>query len=220
MHQVHEMFDWKDAWEKDNAVWHMDGVNSTLEKHLDKITGKENKAKLFVPLCGKTLDMLHLSKMGHEVVGVEFSELAVRQFFEENSVPCTASSVSSMGGMLYKNDDYRIRIYCGDFFKFGSHLEKDFDGVWDRGALEAIEPKMRKTYIDIMKSILKPGAGYILDTADRPIGIGPPFFISVDEIVEHFGLKSQPEQIDYEIAEPDLQAMGCAGLFFYYFLMP
>lgn len=38
-------------------------------------------ATVFVPLCGKSLDIGYLASLGYRVVGVELSELAVEQLF-------------------------------------------------------------------------------------------------------------------------------------------
>ena len=43
-------------------------------------------SQVFVPLSGKSLDMVWLAEQGHRVLGVELSELAVRQFFDERGL--------------------------------------------------------------------------------------------------------------------------------------
>jgi thiopurine S-methyltransferase len=59
------------------------------KKYLQKYWGKLNlpkKSKVFVPLCGKSSDMLWLLAQGYEVVGVELSPLAAQGFFAENQL--------------------------------------------------------------------------------------------------------------------------------------
>lgn len=213
------MTDWLSAWENGKAPWHQEEFHAILRKHTEKITNNLTNAKLFFPLCGKAVDILYLSQMGHEVIGVEYSELAVKQFFEENNIPFNAKLVPEVG-VLYENNDCLIKIYCCDFFKFNSNLEKNFDGVWDRGALEAIEEAERGNYTRIVKTICKPNAGYLLETADRPPGVGPPYYVSSEDISTLFGLNSQPDQVAYEEAPPEMKAVGCNGFFFYCFKMP
>ena len=60
--------------------------------------GKERDGlSVFVPLCGKTLDMVWLCQQGHTVVGCELSEIAALDFFKENSIPYETRE-SSMNG--------------------------------------------------------------------------------------------------------------------------
>jgi hypothetical protein len=49
--------------------------------------------------------------------------------------------------------------------------------VWDRGGLESIDIPLRKKNANVMTSILSKGTNYLLDTWDRPPGIGPPYYI-------------------------------------------
>ncbi len=43
-------------------------------------------SRVFVPLCGKSQDMLWLAQQGHEVIGVELSPVAVAGLFRENGL--------------------------------------------------------------------------------------------------------------------------------------
>ncbi len=56
-----------------------------LEKHLEKLTQDSNPRILF-PFCGKSLDMNWLASKGYEIVGVEYVEDAVQQFFAEQNI--------------------------------------------------------------------------------------------------------------------------------------
>lgn len=206
--------DWKNCWEKDITPWHKTELNPMVEKYLDKLTGKKEGVKLFLPLCGKALELLYLSMKGHSVVGVEFSAKAVKEFFEENKISYSTTTVSEM--TLYENNEKRIKIYCGDFFKFCDISEKDFDGVWDRGSLEAIDQSMREEYASIMKSVVRTGAGYVVEISDRTSG-GPPFNVPVDDIKKIFSLKTEPEEIDFQPPTPFLKEQGVQRMVYYYF---
>lgn len=209
--------DWKDCWEKGNLPWHMEDTHPKFLLHLDKITGKKNKAKIFFPLCGKAVEMFYLAKRGHTIVGVEYMELAVKQFFDESKLSFKTKPVPEIDGDVYENEENRIKIYCGDFFKFSPTLEKNFDGVWDRGGLEAVDVDQRVKYTDVMKSVMKRGAGCVSEVADRPKGEGPPFNLSPDEITQLYDLKAPPEKIDYDPASEILKSMNVDGMFYYYY---
>ena len=56
---------------------------------------------MFVPLCGKSLDLRHLASLGHEVVGVELSPIAVRRSSIDSGAaprPNGATLPCSVGG--------------------------------------------------------------------------------------------------------------------------
>ena len=63
---------------------------------------------------------------GHEVVGVDYSEVGIRQFFGEQELPFEelehtfpSSEHSSMHTVkLFTTSDRRLRIYCMDFLLF------------------------------------------------------------------------------------------------------
>ena len=61
----------------------------SLQTHISFLRGgvPDGTCSVFVPLCGKSLDMVWLLEQGFSVTGCEISELAVQQFFTENSIP-------------------------------------------------------------------------------------------------------------------------------------
>ena len=57
-----------------------------LVKHLEKLTMNRENLRFFFPLCGKALDMAWLASLGHMIVGVEFVQDAIEEFFKENNL--------------------------------------------------------------------------------------------------------------------------------------
>lgn len=72
-----------------------------LEKHISKLSENRTGLKFLFPLCGKSLDMLWVSKLGHEVVGVEFVKSACEEFFTENNIKYELTSLEN-GLNLFK----------------------------------------------------------------------------------------------------------------------
>lgn len=66
---------------------------------------KHEQASVFVPLCGKTLDLVWLCDQGMDVIGCDLSALAAQQFFNESNIPFSTSmciwSVYYMTCILY-----------------------------------------------------------------------------------------------------------------------
>ena len=76
---------WLERWRQKEIGFHQSDINPYLcqyWKELDLSKG----SKVFVPLCGKSQDILWLYEQGHNVLGVELSELAVEDFFKENKL--------------------------------------------------------------------------------------------------------------------------------------
>ena len=48
---------------------------------------------------------------GHEIVGVEIAELAIKEFFEESNLPYVEEDVPDVKGKLLK-----VHVYCIYFF--------------------------------------------------------------------------------------------------------
>ncbi len=168
---------WLERWQIGRTGWHEPDGNQNLKEHWEW-SGK----RVLVPLCGKTQDLLWLEARGNDVVGVELSEIAVLAFFEENEL-----EYELLDGELvhYRAVDRRISLYRGDYFQFE---EGPFDGHYDRGALAALAPELRRRYAQHTSSLLHPEASqFILAVEyDQTICDGPPFSISDSEIQEYW----------------------------------
>ena len=79
---------WHERWEKNNIGFHQEDVNAYLQKYWHKLELKSGQ-KVFVPLCGKSRDILWLRAQGYFVAGVELSSIAVNAFFGENNLKPT-----------------------------------------------------------------------------------------------------------------------------------
>ena len=165
---------WKEAWSKRQIAFHNANVHPMLSGQLSTL-GLDTGARLFVPLCGKSLDIHWLLKQGFRVCGIELVETAVQELFKELDL---TPEVTQKGKLkLYSAD--RIDIYTGDFFDLSVIELKKIDAVYDRAALVALPEKMRKKYADHLIA-LSGAAPQLLITfeynqADMD---GPPFSVS------------------------------------------
>ena len=90
---------WRKRWQDDQIGWHQPEPNRFLEQYWKS---SPDGGVVLVPLCGKSNDMRWLVDAGHDVIGVELSEIAVTDFFEandltpdvENQGPLTVYSLS------------------------------------------------------------------------------------------------------------------------------
>ena len=166
---------WLQRWQDGQIGFHRDDVMPLLQKHwpaLQLPTGSQ----VFVPLCGKSLDLHWLAAQGHRVLGVELSPLAVAQFFAEAGLEPVRHR-SRHGEHFVAGP---IEIVLGDAFGLDAELLADVQGVYDRAALIALPPEMRPRYTEL-HARLPASCQDLLITLEYPQEqkSGPPF--SVDE---------------------------------------
>ncbi len=170
---------WKQRWQEGRIGFHQERVTPLLEKYWDALE-LASGSTVFVPLAGKSLDMDWLVARGHQVLGVELSELAVRQFFAERDLVPTISA--SQFGQHYTSG--AIELICGDAFALDSAALADCVAVYDRAALIALPPELRLRYADALYELLPTGCRGLLITLDYPQHekSGPPFSVADAEV--------------------------------------
>lgn len=175
---------WLERWRQNQIGFHGLAFNEHLQNHWPALRTAE-AGKVFVPLCGKSRDMLWLMVQGYQVVGAELSPLAVRAFFAENGLSVSESRIPGFS----VNRGEGVCLYCGDFFQLAASALGDIAGVWDRAALVALPPKMRVSYAERMRQLLNPGTRILLVTFDYPQlqMQGPPFCVPTSEVLALYG---------------------------------
>ena len=147
-------------------------MHNFLIKYVHELTGGRSNLRVFVPLCGKSLDMLWLAEQGHNVVGVEVVKQAIESFFEENDLTFSVEKVKLTASVdpvdVYKCVEKKIIIFCCDLFVLSEEdVGGRFDAIWDRGSLSAMQPAVDnrgKRYTKKLHSLLATDGNYLLET--------------------------------------------------------
>ncbi len=170
---------WHERWQQNQTGFHQDEVHPLLSKYWPALAATDC---VFVPLCGKSLDMWWLRQRGSRVVGVELSPLAVQAFFEDAGVTPARTSNGSLE--CWQASD--IKIYSGDFFTLQPPDVSGCSVIYDRAALIALPPAMRRDYVAHLHRLFPRGARMLLVTLDYPQAEmdGPPFSVSDAEVRE------------------------------------
>lgn len=170
---------WHERWREGRIGFHQDVVTPLLEQHWPSLALPQG-SRVFVPLAGKSLDMLWLRMQGHRVLGVELSRLAVEQFFAEHDLQATIHE--SRYGTHYASDG--IELICGDAFALDAEVLADCAAVFDRAALIALPANLRERYVGGLYAHLPHGCRGLLVTLEYPQGekVGPPFSIGEAEV--------------------------------------
>jgi thiopurine S-methyltransferase len=172
---------WHERWQSHNTPWHQSEVHPFLAAHIDGLA--RPGARIFVPLCGKTLDIRWLLGQGYRVAGAELSELAIKELFAELGVE---PRISQAGPLLVYQAD-RIDIFVGDIFALTAEALGPVDAVYDRAAIVALPPAVRERYTAHLSAITARAPQLLISfDYDQAVMDGPPFSVSAAEIREHY----------------------------------
>ena len=203
---------WHQRWHDNQIGFHQDQPTPLLLKHWPSL-GLAPGSRVFVPLAGKSLDMLWLASRGHRVLGVEIEPLAVEQFFAENNL--VPAIHDSRYGRHYISDE--IEFICGDVFALDEDALSGCAAVFDRAALIALPPPMRERYVHELYARLPAGCLGLLVTLEYPPGEkqGPPFTVPESEVRERYGRDwnvDMLERRDILAQQPAFIAEGVSAL--------
>jgi len=192
---------WRSRWQDRKIGFHEGVPNTFLAKYADQFSGCR---RILVPLCGKTEDLAFLASRGHEVVGIELVETAVREFFTEHGI--TPEVTHQDGFAVYSAGS--ITVLAGDFFTTTPALVGDVDGIYDRAALIALPGELRARYVQHLRAIAPAATRMLLVTVDYPQELmeGPPF--SVDEAEVRARYTNAPIELLDQGADPRNRAEG------------
>ncbi len=168
---------WHEKWDAQQIGFHLNAVNPLLVKHWPQLDLAAN-CQVFVPLCGKSLDMCFLAEQGHDVVGCELNEVAVKQFYQENNLPVEVNQV--VEHQQFSTE--QVTIYQGDIFTLDAAALPNVEAFYDRAALIAWPEEMRLTYAKKLAQLIPADSVGLLITLDYPQAElnGPPFAVSGD----------------------------------------
>ncbi len=187
---------WHKKWEKGDIGFHEATVNPLLEAHIGKLQLSAG-SRIFLPLCGKTLDIAWLYTAGYRIAGVELSKHAVLQLFNElHLVPSvTPTSISA----ITRYSAPGIDILVGDIFAVDAGTLGAIDAVYDRAALVALPADDRVIYSGHISKI-SAGAIQLLITyeyASEKLQ-GPPFAVDAGEIHRNYSAHYQAEELEQQ----------------------
>ncbi|WP_348734570.1 thiopurine S-methyltransferase [Rheinheimera texasensis] len=171
---------WLQCWQQNQLGWQQDEAHPLLRSAPSDWL---NASPVFVPLCGKSPDLLFLAQQA-PVVGAELSEIACRDFFTENQLQATRAEAGEF--VCYSAAE--IKLWQGDFFAMQSAQVAECRRIYDRAALIALPAPMRRDYVNQLRALM-PTADLLLLSLEYPVGEknGPPFSVPAEEITRLFG---------------------------------
>lgn len=203
---------WHERWRQNQIGFHQPTVNDHLVRFYPELQLAPG-AGVFVPLAGKSVDMVWLRRQGHPVIGVELSPIAVQAFFAENGL----FPQSTREGAFEVCEAEGVRLLCGDFFDLAPAQLADISAVYDRAALIALPADMRARYVEHLARVLPPDASMLLVTLEYPSGDmqGPPFSVTEAEARALFAPRFEVRllaAVDRLASEPRFREKGVRRL--------
>lgn len=178
---------WHQRWDEGRIGFHQDDVHPALPLYWQGVTESERSdgpGVVFVPLCGKSNDMVWLAQEGWQVIGVELSEKAIQDFFAAQNLTPERWEVADQL-YCYQAGDYQL--YCGDIFHLHRQHLMSVTAVYDRASLVALPQAKRHRYAFHLAQMLSPGVQMLLVSLEHSKPSGPPFSVEATEVDWLFG---------------------------------
>jgi thiopurine S-methyltransferase len=162
---------WRTRWRENRIGFHQTEPTELLVKSIATVA-PHPRSRVFVPLCGKSKDLVHLLERGHEVVGVELVEDALIALHDENELTYTKRTE----GAFTVFESGAMTTYAGDFFDLDPALTGLFDWAFDRAALVSWDVDEQPRYVDHLLRFLRPsGRLFLISVEYDPTEMhGPP----------------------------------------------
>lgn len=159
---------WEERYQTGSSRW---DLGQPAPAFLQLLESPEAPApgRLLVLGCGRGHDALAFAERGFQVVGVDFAPSAI----------AAAQEAAQARGLT-------VEFRQQDIFSLPEAFTGAFDYVAEHTCLCALDPSQRPAYVDLVRSLLKPGGELlaVFFTHGRPGG--PPFDITRAEICDRF----------------------------------
>jgi thiopurine S-methyltransferase len=174
---------WHQKWQRGEIAFHQNQANPLLVAHFEKLN-LVNGHRVFLPLCGKTLDIAWLLAGGYRVVGAELSEIAIDELFQSLNLKPQVVQI----GTLFHYSAKDIDIYVGDIFDLSAQTLNQVDAIYDRAALVALPAVLRKKYASHLTDITNAAPQLVITYEyDQALVGGPPFSVDEEELKHCYG---------------------------------
>jgi thiopurine S-methyltransferase len=180
---------WHKCWENNSLGFHQEQIHPFLSQYLAPLINEQDR-HVFVPFCGKSLDMYWLAQY-MKVSGSELSDIACRDFFIDANIDSQIKVYEeSQSGVKFQQFSFdNITLWQGDFFNLkAQHLtleqKTSIDWIYDRAALIALPIEMQQRYVEHLISFIDQGTKLFLISVEFPNQemSGPPFPVTQQDI--------------------------------------
>jgi len=146
---------WQKRWQEGRIGFNQSTVNPLLIEHFNRLN-LPTGSRVFVPLCGKSIDMVWLATQGYDVVGIELVETAVQEFFAKQNIEPTIYQQADNPTIKYYQSqlsEQTITLWVADIFALTFEDVGSIDAVYDKAALIALPTDMRVKYSEQVRKL-------------------------------------------------------------------
>jgi thiopurine S-methyltransferase len=173
---------WLERWKNREIGFNQNEVNPFMVQYFERLNLVQ-RSKVLVPLCGKTIDISWLLAEGYGVVGIELSETAVMELFEELEVVPRVSILDEL--TLYSAEN--LNVFVGDIFKVTAELVGKIDAIYDRAAIVALTKGLRVEYTEHLRAMTNKAPQLLLCFEyDQSLMNRTPYSVEEVEVKGHY----------------------------------
>lgn len=200
---------WQKRWQEGRIGFNQSMVNPLLIEYFNRLNLTAG-SRIFVPLCGKSIDMVWLATQGYDVVGVELVETAIQEFFAEQNIEPTVYQQADNPTMKYYQGQLSgqtITLWVADIFALAAKDIGSIDAVYDKAALIALPDDMRVRYSEEVRKLssdtskvndanneITPQLLLTLNYDQRKRN-GPPFSINGEQLEQYYSAHYQISEL-------------------------
>ena len=183
---------WYQKWQKNEIGFHLNQPHPLLVKYMGCLNISPN-SRIFIPLCGKSLDIHWLLTQGYHVVGIDLSPIAIHDLISTLGLSFT----EMQSGNLSHFHHPQIDLFVGDFFELTIEQLGQIDAIYDRAALVALPEQMRSQYNQHLIHIGGHASQLLISFEyDQSIMAGPPFAISTQQLQDYYSSEYDIQLLD------------------------
>lgn len=202
---------WHERWRSGRTGFHSTEVARPLRQFWSTLKVPRGSG-VFVPFCGKSLDLLWLRNQQHRVIGVELSEIAVESFLTGNGILACRDARLRFNEYIAPN----LRILQGDFFQLAPEMLGPIGAIYDRASLIAMPPEMQAPYAQKLTELSPAGTETLLVTLEYPQRemSGPPFSVDSLSVNRLYSAHHRVQEVDRAdiLASDPLRERGVSRL--------
>ncbi|MGH1412042.1 MAG: thiopurine S-methyltransferase [Pelagimonas sp.] len=182
---------WHARWTEGRIGFHEPAANPLLTTHFDQLNLSPGDT-IFVPLCGKTIDIDWLLSKGLRVSGIEFHPGAVDEVFARLGLTAETTEI----GPLTRSRAGDLTLFSGDVFELSAETLGPVNAIYDRAAIVALPPETRPLYAAHLSKITATAPQLLIGfDYDQTLSDGPPFSVPLSELTDHYAAQYRLDKL-------------------------
>jgi len=198
---------WINYWQKNAITWQNPEVSPWLRQfERNFLAGsKPEDLTVFVPLSGKSVDMIWLLKRGMKVIGNDCSGLCCTDFFKEHNIPGYERVIVSDTITLHRSTSLPFEMYESDVYELTPSVVGPVNRILDRAALVALPPCHNDRYLQLLCNLLSESGGVTLlaSVCELPSNTAPPHTYTHEQmetiLMRYFGHVEHMQDYRYKL---------------------